>query len=238
MNTDKIVRIGFLAAVVVGGFLIYDAVRTDPEREAAELAARQAAIAAQAKKDARVVVHLDRVIDLTVGALSATHEAIKKAKSKYESEGKDTSNMGPSSFSFFMGELEKKYNAANPPLISGKIGVGSTKAAKLVAYHDKNDNGEWDSGSDTQEYSIEVDGKNSRIIATDYATGTVHDRTFTQQQKAGGGLMTGLLLGHMMGRQRSYGSSNSVQNKQRVSPSKARSNARSRAGSGSHRRGK
>jgi hypothetical protein len=244
MNTDRLVKIGFVVAVVGIGSFIYYSVQPDPEREAAELAARQAAVAAQkaarqasvaAQKqaDSQKIAHLDRILDLTVDAMVATERKVKSV-----SEGKDDEDLGKVSFGYFMFLLEKAYNAANPPLISGNIGVASTKAAKVVAYKDVNENRSWNSEIDQQLYAIDFDTDNGRVIVEDLATGTVHDRTLTQQQRAGSGIMGGFLFGHMMSSQRSFGNPNSVQNKQRTSPSKARSNARSRAGSGSHRRGK
>jgi hypothetical protein len=233
MNTDRLVKIGFVVAVVGIGSFIYYSVQPDPEREAAELAARHAAVGAQKQADIQKIAHLDRILDLTVDAIVATE---RKAKSV--SEGKDAAELGEVSFGYFMFLLEKAYNAANPPLISGNIGVASTKAAKVVAYKDVNENGSWNSEIDQPLYAIDFDENNGRVVVEDLATGTVHDRALTQQQSASGGIMTGFLFGHMMGRQRSFGTPNSVQNMQRTSPSKARSNARSRAGSGSHRRGK
>lgn len=227
MNTDKLVRVGFVAAVLGIGGYIYHEVQQSNEQQAAALAVQQ-------KVDANIVARLKRILGITVAAIIST-----EAKAKTVSSGNDKKELAEASFGYFLGQLETGYNAAKPPLISGQLGVGSTKAATVVAYHDINKNGKWDAGLDTRNFSIEIDGQRGRVIATDIASGTIHDQVFTQQQqRAGGGLMTGFLIGHMMNSQSSYGNPNQVQNKQRTSPSRARTQARNRAGSGSHTRGK
>lgn len=81
-------------------------------------------------------------------------------------------------------------------------------------------------------FLIEVDGENSRVIATS-RSGAVNDHHFS-----GTSLLAGYLIGSMLSRQSAAGVNKSaLANKQPVT-AKAAASARARAGSGSHSSGK
>lgn len=127
-------------------------------------------------------------------------------------------------------ELETTYNAQNPPLDVEQIGVAPLADASLLAYGDKNKDGKRDPEDDAL-FQIEIDGANSRVIATS------GDGAVNEYRMSGSGIFAGMLLGSMLNRQRAQGASAAVAQKQ---PAAARSTstARARAGSGSHSRGK
>ena len=119
--------------------------------------------------------------------------------------------------------------AKQPPLHTAPITVVPRGDASLLAYEEKTGNTQMDEGDDAL-FLIEVDGENSRIIATS-RSGAVNDHHIS-----GTGLLAGYLLGSMLTRQRGAGvTSKSLASKQ---PRTAQQAARSRAGSGSHSRGK
>jgi len=95
-----------------------------------------------------------------------------------------------------------------------------------LAFVDSDTNGNFDDGEDAL-YMIEVDGENSRVIATS-RSGAVNDSRIS-----GTGLLTGMLIGSMLSRQRASGANPASKKTQT-----AKQAARSRAGSGSHSRGK
>ena len=99
----------------------------------------------------------------------------------------------------------------------------------MVAYSDKNKNGKYEEVEDGL-FMIEVDGENSRVIATSNI-GAVSDRA-----TGGSGMFTGFLIGNMLNRQSAAGATAGVGQKKPVTATQAR--ARTRAGSGSHSRGK
>ncbi|MCU7853745.1 MAG: hypothetical protein KZQ80_16195 [Candidatus Thiodiazotropha sp. (ex Monitilora ramsayi)] len=174
-------------------------------------------------------------IDL-VQVLDVTVDTIVKVAREIDEANADESQ-SDSAFLLLSQELASAYNAEIPPLDPEQIGVTTPatigvlplKDASLLAYTDSNNSNDYEE-SDKSLFLIEVDGENSRVIATSRA-GAVHDQAFS-----GTGLLTGFLLGHMLSRQSAAGATRNVASKTRVSPTQAR--ARARAGSGSHSRGK
>jgi hypothetical protein len=174
-------------------------------------------------------IDLARVLDITVDTI------VKVAKVVDEADTDES--QGDSAFLLLSEELAAAYNAETPPLDPEQIGAATPASigvlpledASLIAYTDSNNNNEYEE-SDKSLFLIEVDGENSRVIATS-RIGAVHDRAFS-----GSGLLTGYLLGHMLSRQSAAGATRNVAQKTRVSSTQAR--ARARAGSGSHSRGK
>ena len=126
-------------------------------------------------------------------------------------------------------QLAANYNTKQPPLHTAKISVQPNADASLLAYEDSNANAIVDDG-EKKLFLIEVDGENSRVIASS-GSGAVSEHHFS-----GTSLLAGYLIGSMLGRQRAAGvSSSQLAAKQPVT---AKAAARSRAGSGSHARGK
>jgi len=204
MNTDALVRIVFLIAVVGGGAYLYHSMSgpTSTEPDAAD-------------------IYLGRVLDVTVETIVQADDEIKVMP-----EEKQT---GDQPFLYLAEKLARAYNSATPALDVEQIGVNPLRDASLIAYADANKNDEFDE-SERGLFLIEIDGQNSRVIATS-GVGAVHDRAFS-----GTGMMTGFLIGNMLNRQSSAGATSKVSQKKTVSATQAR--ARSRAGSGSHSRGK
>lgn len=164
-------------------------------------------------------IDLNQVLDVTV----ETIYAFEDANQGEAPENEDTA------FVQFGEELEANYNKAQPAIYKEAISVEPQQDASLIAFIDKDANNSYSEGDDAL-YMIEVDGENSRIIATS-RTGAVGDHRIS-----GTGLLTGFLLGSMLSRQRSAGvNSKNLANKKTQTTKQA---ARSRAGSGSHSRGK
>jgi hypothetical protein len=162
---------------------------------------------------------LNQVLDVTVEtiyAFEANHPELVAAQ-----EGNEDG-----AFIQFSEDLAANYNAATPAIYTEQISVIPQEDASLIAFVDSDANGNFDSGEDAL-YMIEVDGENSRVIATS-RSGAVNDSRFS-----GSGLLTGMLIGSMLSRQRASGANPASKKTQT-----AKQAARSRAGSGSHSRGK
>jgi len=167
-------------------------------------------------------IDLNQVLDITVETIYAFEE------SHPELVGTEESNADGAFFQFSE-DLAANYNAAVPALHEGKqIGVVPQEDASLIAFEDNNANNNFDEGEDAL-YLIEVDGENSRVIATS-RSGAVNDSRIS-----GTGLLTGMLIGSMLSRQRASGANPSAKKTQTA---KQAQSARSRSGSGSHSRGK
>ena len=163
-------------------------------------------------------IDLNRVLDVTVETIYAFEENHPELTAT--PEGNDDT-----AFLKFSEDLAVNYNAALPPIHTEKISVTPQQDASLIAFVDADANGNFDSGEAL--YMIEVDGENSRVIATS-GSGAVNDSRIS-----GTGLLTGMLIGSMLSRQRASGANPASKKTQT-----AKQAARSRAGSGSHSRGK
>ncbi len=166
-------------------------------------------------------IDLTAVLDVTMDTLYAYQETLDQ---------QDQSQMEPDgAFNGFAEELEKNYNAKQPSLYTTQIGVAPQDDASLYAYEDPNGNQNLDEGENAL-WKIEIDGENSRVIASS-RSGAVNDHHFS-----GTGLLAGYLLGSMLNRQSTAGvNSKQLANKKPITAQQA---ARARAGSGSHSRGK
>ena len=159
------------------------------------------------------------MLDVTVDTIYAFEE---------NNPSLDVSQEGNEDAAFlkFGEDLEANYNAASPAIYQESITVAPQEDASLIAFVDSDANGAFDSGEKGL-YMIEIDGENSRVIATS-GSGAVHDSRIS-----GTGLLTGMLIGSMLSRQRASGANPASKKTQT-----AKQAARSRAGSGSHSRGK
>ncbi|WP_444996070.1 hypothetical protein [Aliikangiella sp. IMCC44359] len=160
---------------------------------------------------------LDRVLDVTADTLY-----------QFEQKGvtKDDKAVGE-----FATELQTNMRAANPKVHTGPVGVVANSDGSFSGYYDKNDNQQKDSG-EKDLFKVEIDSEKQRLIASD-TNGYVRDHSFS-----GTGLMAGLLIGHLLSRQRAAGvNPKSLSNKTAMSKSQY-SSARSKSSSGSHTRGK
>lgn len=110
------------------------------------------------------------------------------------------------------------------------IGVSLGADAMFTGFEDPNTNNVQDSGEDNI-FTVEVDVDNERLIATDVSGNAVHHRY------SGSGLVTGLLIGRLLGRQRAAGIRSGAFNNRKTT-SRSSSAARSRSRSGGSRSGK
>jgi hypothetical protein len=163
---------------------------------------------------------LNQVLDITVETIYAFEENNPQLVAASEGENSNVA------FIKFSEDLTTNYNAATPAIYKQRITVAPQQDASLIAFVDADANGNFDSGEEAL-YMIEVDGENSRVIATS-RSGAVNDSRIS-----GSGLLTGMLIGSMLSRQRASGSNPSSKTTQT-----SKQAARSRAGSGSHSRGK
>lgn len=178
-------------------------------------------------KDSLVVsdIDLNRVLDITLNTIE-----------RVDAQSADLAGdlyAGEKLFFILANELSNSYSSATPKLdkqTNGAIGVQPNSDGSLLAFQDENTNGNWDQevGNEDPIFLIEIDGQNSRIIATS-RIGEVNQAGFS-----GSGFLTGMLIGNMLNRQSRAGQTQAVSNKKPVSARQARA----RAGSGSYRVGK
>ncbi|MEE9444089.1 MAG: hypothetical protein V3V19_00350 [Cocleimonas sp.] len=140
-----------------------------------------------------------------------------------------------------MESFSKKYasNLNNEPSLAsyGPMGVTAEKDGSFKTFSDTNKNNIKDAG-EKDLFKVEADAENNRLVASNEEGVAEQSHSFM-----GSGFFMGMLLGNMLGGQRSMGVNparrkatpkrSSVFNKSKSSPS-----ARSRAGSGSHASGK
>lgn len=164
-------------------------------------------------------IDLKQVLDVTVETIV-----------QYEDANQGQEPQDPdAAFLQFGDDLAVNYNKAEPKIYNDVISVSPQQDASLIAFVDKDGDTTFSQGDDAL-YLIEIDGENSRIIATS-RTGAVGDTRIS-----GTGLLAGYLLGSMLSRQRAAGvNPKNLANKKTQTAKQA---ARSRAGSGSHSRGK
>jgi hypothetical protein len=165
---------------------------------------------------------LKQVLDVTVETIYAFEENNPQLVAANDGDNENAA------FVKFSEDLTANYNAATPAIYKERITVAPQQDASLIAFVDADANGNFDSGEEAL-YMIEVDGENSRVIATS-GNGAVSDSRFS-----GAGLLTGMLIGSMLSRQRASGANPASKTTQTSKQAQA---ARSRAGSGSHSRGK
>jgi len=169
-------------------------------------------------------IDLNAVLDVTVDTIYSYEDSIKdQGDYSVDSVDSDAAFMG------FAEELRINLNNAQPVIYTGQIGISPQNDASVYAFDDKNANKIADEG-ELGLFVIEIDGENSRVIASSQS-GAVNDHHFS-----GTGILTGLLIGSMLNRQRGAGVN--TKNLASKKPVTAKAAARSRAGSGSHSRGK
>ncbi|MFT6409155.1 MAG: hypothetical protein ACJAQ6_002580, partial [Arenicella sp.] len=138
-------------------------------------------------------IDLNQVLEVTVETISAfeKNNPLLVAEQETNQDG---------AFVKFSQDLAANYNAAIPAIFDQPITVAPQQDASLIAFVDADASGAFDSGEEAL-YMIEVDGENSRVIATG-RSGAVNDSRIS-----GSGLLTGMLIGSMLSRQRASGSS-------------------------------
>ena len=142
-----------------------------------------------------------------------------------------------------MDNFSKKYaeNLNKDPSLSspyGPMGVKAEKDGSFSTFSDANKNNLKDAG-EKDLFKVEADAENNRLVASNGAGVVEQEHSFL-----GSGFFMGMLLGNMLGGQRSAGVRPSSR---KATPTRAAgkssfgkswSSARSRAGSGSHASGK
>jgi len=175
------------------------------------------------------VIDLDKVL----AVMTTTLDELKDTSV----EGADataTKTLPEEDIKLFMDHFEKNLNAAK--LYSKPISTSMSKSGAITGFTDTDRNGIRD-GSDKLLFTIEMDGKGERLIATDVQNQYHRDTHYNYRHGSGmGGFFTGYLIGSMLTRQHSMGYSPSRYSGMRMSPrnyhkaavSKARSRSRSR----------
>ena len=210
----------FIIPIGVLGIILFFVFGQDTEKAKIELS----------EGDLKVTkLDLQKVLDVTVPVIVQNAEESSKITPKTDEEKEKFSSM------YFMKtamDLAKVYNSTNPRIYEDNLDVYPSTVGALVAYEDINKNFKQDE-NEQNIFFIDVDGENSRIIATS-RIGASNNASFPA-----GTLLAGYFLGRMLTMQSNFPNRKSfVNNAKTVSPQKAMSNARARAGSGSHRAGK
>lgn len=169
-------------------------------------------------------IDLNRVLDITVDTLHAFQQKLDEQKAATQNTPDDDQV-----FIDFADALGDNYNKAQPKIIETKIGVNPQSDASLLAYSDANLNLVLDDKEELL-FKIEIDGENARIIASS-RSGAINEHHFS-----GTSLLAGYLIGSMLTRQGRAGvNTKTLASKKPVTAAAA---ARTRAGSGSHSKGK
>jgi hypothetical protein len=158
-------------------------------------------------------------------------QVLNVASSSLDSMEDDTGVTKDNAMDKFAATYSQDLNRSEPALHSGAVGVVSNSDGSFDGFADDNNNAQKDEG-EKDLFKLEIDSENSKLIASDETA--VRDQGFS-----GSGLIAGMLIGSMLSRQRSAGRTPAGG---RATTSKAAykksTSARSRAGSGSHSRGK
>ncbi len=186
------------------------------------------------------------VIDLNK-VLSVMTATLDKMKKDYG--GKTIDKNDTAARQKFMQEFNTRFakdlNAAK--MISKPIGTRIEADGSILGFTDLNKNMTRDYG-DKPIFKVEIDIARNRLIASDLTYGYRRDSYFSGMS----GLVTGMIIGSLLSRQRSFGVSSSRFANMRMSPrnyhssavsrarsiARARARARSRSRSGSFSRGK
>jgi len=156
---------------------------------------------------------LDQVLNVAVGSLDSM-------------EGKENITK-ENAMDTFASSYAQELNASQPAIHAGAIGVATNTDGSFDGFADDNNNAVKDSG-EKELFNLEVDSENNRLIAS--------DETYTRDHGfSGTGLIAGMLIGSMLSRQRAAGKNPASR---KATSKSAYKSARSRAGSGSHSRGK
>lgn len=210
MNSS-VIKYGVIA-VAVAGFYLYGNFKNDSASDAENGVNISNSYSSEE-------IDLNVVLDATVETLYAYEEKVSAQEEKNADEA----------FLGFAEALATSYNNSVTPIYKNTISVQPNQDSSLVAYDDANNNLVLDESEDAL-FLIEIDGEKNRIIASS-SSGAVNDHRFS-----GTSLLTGYLIGSMLSRQLGAGvKPSSLANKKTVTSKQA---AKSRAGSGSHSKGK
>jgi len=136
-------------------------------------------------------------------------------------------------------EFETKLNSSRPMVYpESYIAVTAEADGSFKGYSDV-DNNHVQSAEEEELFKMELDSENQRVLASNPSGSETASSPFSGMMT---GMLMGMMMGNLMGRQRSAGAKAAGRkaNVQRPSKSAGKSSpsAKSRAGSGSHARGK
>lgn len=158
---------------------------------------------------------LNQVLKRTVAAMTALEKKLKA----------DNINKVEAKHMALLTQFLQHVMNLQPPFYKTKIAMTLEKDASYSGYSDANANGKVDP-QEKKLFKIEIDQANNRILATD-TSGTSTSSSFS-----GTGLLTGLLIGSLLNRQRSAGVNPNSFNKRKVTPASKYNSSRSKARSG------
>lgn len=162
-----------------------------------------------------VQVDLDKVLDVTANTMDRMEQ---------ESGMADEEN----AMARFAKALQIDINSVEPRLHPDTIGIELQEDGSIKGYNDANSNIIKDS-DEAELFKIEIDAETNRLIAS--SGEAVRDHRFS-----GTGLIAGMLIGHMLTRQRGAGIKPGALSGKTTTANTT--TARSRSGSGSHSSGK
>lgn len=155
------------------------------------------------------VVDLNKVLDALVAVLDengekgveTTNATVADASNPEVTTNKqiaaiDPAKQDPEKEATFLTRYADKLNEMKV-LSSGKVGVSFTQGGEIVGFKDTNENRTQDEG-EPKEFTVTIDPANQRLIASDNHG---YHRPYGYRPS---GLLTGYLLGSMMGRQHSF----------------------------------
>ena len=175
----------FIIPIGVLGIILFFAFGQDTEKAKIELS----------EGDLKVTkLDLQKVLDVTVPVIVQNAEESSKITPKTDEEKEKFSSM------YFMKtamDLAKVYNSTNPRIYEDNLDVYPSTSGALVAYEDINKNLKQDE-NEQNIFFIDVDGENSRIIATS-RIGASSNASFPA-----GSLLAGYFLGRMLTMQSNF----------------------------------
>lgn len=175
-------------------------------------------------------VDLKQALAITVDSIYAFEEQYGETLSTRAAQQNNEEQTSIDAFLSFSSFLQDEYNRAVPVLATSIIGVSPNQDASLIAFTDINGNGQLDDQTGEEAlFMIEIDGENSRVIASS------NSGAVDEYRVSGTGFLAGYLIGSLLTRQRVAGvNPKTLSGKKPVTASAART----RAGSGSYSRGK
>lgn len=194
---NNIAKSLIIVAAISGGYYSYVNYKGRPDRDPKF----DTAVSDVDLDEAVSVIDIIRVLGVTV-------DTFVRVDSTVESLPK-TANSAGEVFFLLSSELATAYNAVTPPLYKTPIGVLPLADSSLLAYEDKDRNGERDKYEEDAIFLIEVDGENSRITAKS-RSGAVNENRIISTR-----MLTGFLLKSMLNRQSAIGAAAAVPDKGR-----------------------
>ena len=168
----------FIGALVVGGIAVF--LDDGPSKPNEPVASK---------------VDLNRILDVTVNEIVSFEQM-------FDDQLKKEGNPDLALFTFSE-SLQVAYNESTPALHTTQVAIAPLVDATLLVVEDTNMDGKCKTASTV--WTIEIDGQNSRVIASSWQ-GEVRDSNVGGM----GGFFAGYLMGSMLNRQSVHGSPSSI----------------------------